>query len=62
MCGIEPMVEGEIRIAGKPVAIARPRDAIDAGIALIPEDRVRQGVIAEHSVASNISPARCSTG
>ena len=32
----------------------RPRDAIDAGIALIPEDRRRQGFVADHSVASNI--------
>ena len=45
---------GEIRIKGKPVAIAKPRDAIDAGIALVPEDRARQGFVAFHSVESNI--------
>jgi ribose transport system ATP-binding protein len=54
LCGIDPLVSGEIRIAGKPVRIASPRDAIAAGIALIPEDRRRQGFVAEHSVASNI--------
>ena len=33
----------------------RPADAIAAGIALIPEDRIRQGLNVEHSVASNLS-------
>jgi ribose transport system ATP-binding protein len=55
ICGIDPIVEGEIRVAGKPVTITSPRDAIDAGMALIPEDRLRQGVIIEHSVMSNVT-------
>ena len=54
ICGIQPIVTGEIRIKGAPVAIATPRDAIDAGIALVPEDRARQGFVAFHSVESNI--------
>ena len=54
LCGIDPLVGGEIRIRGKPVRIANPRDAISHGIALIPEDRRRQGFVAEHSVARNI--------
>ncbi|MGH8832230.1 MAG: ATP-binding cassette domain-containing protein [Polaromonas sp.] len=54
LCGIDPPVAGEIRIAGKVVRISSPRDAIANGIALIPEDRRRQGFVAEHSVASNI--------
>jgi ribose transport system ATP-binding protein len=57
VCGIDPIIEGEIRVAGKAVTIASPRDAIDAGMALIPEDRLRQGVIAEHSVMSNVTLA-----
>lgn len=52
--GIDPIVSGEMRINGKPVLIANPRDAIANGIALIPEDRRRQGLVATHSVASNI--------
>ena len=55
ICGIQPIVAGEIRIKGRPVAIATPRDAIDAGIALVPEDRARQGFVAFHSVESNIA-------
>ena len=54
ICGIQPIVAGEIRIKGKPVAIAKPRDAIGAGVALVPEDRARQGFVAFHSVESNI--------
>ncbi len=54
ICGIQPIVTGEILIKGKPVAVAKPRDAIDAGVALVPEDRARQGFVAFHSVESNI--------
>ncbi|MCT9000595.1 sugar ABC transporter ATP-binding protein [Chelativorans intermedius] len=57
ICGIDPIVEGQIHVAGKPVTIASPKDAIDAGMALVPEDRLRQGVIAEHSVLSNVTLA-----
>ena len=53
--GIDPAVAGEIRIAGKAVKIGSPADAIAQGIALIPEDRLRQGVVIEHSVAVNIA-------
>ena len=52
--GIDPIVGGEIRIAGKAAKIGSPADAIAQGIALIPEDRLRQGVVIEHSVAANI--------
>jgi ribose transport system ATP-binding protein len=54
LAGVQPMAGGEIRIKGKAVSIAKPRDAIDAGIALVPEDRARQGFVAFHSVESNI--------
>jgi ribose transport system ATP-binding protein len=52
--GMAPLSGGEIRIRGQPVALSNPQDAIAAGIALVPEDRNRQGVIAQHSVAANI--------
>ena len=54
LCGLDTMTAGEIRIAGKVVSIKSPRDAIAHGIALIPEDRRRQGFVASHSVAHNI--------
>lgn len=52
--GVEPVVSGEITVAGKLRTIANPRDAIDAGLALVPEDRKQQGLILEMSIRHNI--------
>jgi len=54
LCGLQRKTGGEIRIAGTPVDIETPEDAMAHGIVLIPEERVRQGLILVHSVASNI--------
>lgn len=53
--GIDAKMSGDIFVAGKSVEFKGPADAIAQGIALIPEDRLRQGVVLEHSVADNIS-------
>ena len=55
--GLTPADEGEIRVHGQVVRLASPRDAIDAGIAYVPEDRRQHGVVLEMSVASNASLA-----
>jgi len=55
IAGIAPIVSGEIRIRGQGVRIADPGDAVERGIALVPEDRIRQGLVVAHSVASNIA-------
>ena len=52
--GVDPKVSGEISVAGKLRVIANPRDAIDAGMALVPEDRKQQGLILEMSIRQNI--------
>ena len=52
--GMEPLVAGEILVKGVKVNISSPQDAIAAGVALIPEDRLLEGVIAQHSVGANI--------
>lgn len=57
LAGIDPIASGEIRIAGKRVDIRRPADAIKRGVVLVPEDRLREGVIVEHSVSDNLSLA-----
>jgi ribose transport system ATP-binding protein len=57
IAGIDRCTNGEIRLAGAPILIGSPRDAIDARIALVPEARATQGIIGSHSVASNISLA-----
>ncbi len=51
--GADPREAGEILVGGRPVRIGSPRDAIAAGIGLIPEDRKRQGVLLNHSVTFN---------
>ncbi len=55
--GVVPAVGGVLRVAGRPVAPQSPREAIAAGLALVPEDRKKQGVILEMAVRENLSLA-----
>ncbi|WP_211365902.1 sugar ABC transporter ATP-binding protein [Pseudonocardia kunmingensis] len=48
---------GTIALDGRPVALASPREAIRAGIGLLPQDRKAHGFIPEMSVAGNITLA-----
>ena len=52
--GVDRPVSGTIRIAGRPIALRSPIDAIAAGVALVPEDRKQQGLVLEMSVRENI--------
>jgi ribose transport system ATP-binding protein len=53
--GVEQARGGEVLLEGKPVRVRSPRDAIDAGIYLVPEDRRRTGLVAEMTVRENIT-------
>lgn len=53
--GLNKPDSGTVVVRGTPVAIGAPWDAISKGIALLPEDRLEQGLFPTHSVASNIS-------
>jgi len=53
--GADPIDSGEIRIDGRPVALASPSHAVRAGLALIPENRQQQGLVLIHTVRSNIA-------
>jgi ABC-type sugar transport system ATPase subunit len=55
--GVEPAQGGEILVEGKRVRIRSPRDAVAAGIALIPEDRQVAGLATGLPVAYNITMA-----
>lgn len=55
--GLDQADGGEIRVHGKPVRIRQPADAISFGIAYVPEDRRRQGVIPEMPVSANVTLA-----
>lgn len=46
---------GVIRVAGRPVRIRAPRDAVAAGLLLCPEDRKLEGIIPVRSVLENIN-------
>jgi L-arabinose transport system ATP-binding protein len=46
---------GQVELNGKRVNFASPRDAVRAGIALCPEDRKQEGIIAIASVADNLN-------
>jgi len=53
--GVTPALSGSMTVAGKPYAPRRPRDAIDCGVYLAPEDRKRHGLVLPMTVAENIS-------
>lgn len=55
--GAEPIDGGELLLDGRQVRIRSPREAIDLGIFLVPEDRARQGLVGGMSVAENIAIA-----
>jgi len=52
---IDPFLQGEIRVVGKRIDVSHPRDAIHAGIGLVPEDRKEQGLVLEMAVRENLS-------
>jgi ribose transport system ATP-binding protein len=55
--GIHRPRGGEVWVAGQRANIHHPRDAIRAGIALVPEDRKQHGLILEMTVQQNIGLA-----
>jgi rhamnose transport system ATP-binding protein len=60
--GLRAADSGEILVAGKLARIASPAQAIHHGIAYLPEDRRRHGIVMEMPIASNISLASSSGG
>jgi rhamnose transport system ATP-binding protein len=55
--GITPADEGEILLRGERVSIDSPARAIEAGIAYVPEDRRRHGVILDLPIHANVTLA-----
>lgn len=52
--GADTITGGEIKLEGKKVTFKSPREAIDAGIALCPEDRKDEGLVMSRSIKDNI--------
>ena len=55
--GLTPADAGEIRVRGEAVRVDSPSAAIAHGIAYVPEDRRRHGVVPGMSVCANVSLA-----
>jgi rhamnose transport system ATP-binding protein len=55
--GLTPADSGEIKVYGRAVEIRGPRDAVACGIAYVPEDRLRHGVVPQFPISANITLA-----
>jgi ABC-type sugar transport system ATPase subunit len=53
--GADPIISGEIIIDGEKVDLKSPKDAIDKGVALCPEDRKEQGLVLGRSIRENVT-------
>ncbi|GAK72965.1 putative ABC transporter ATP-binding protein [Agrobacterium rubi TR3 = NBRC 13261] len=52
--GVTPSSSGTIRLDGEMVKISKIRDAIDLGIAYVPEDRGQHGLVRQQSIRDNV--------
>ena len=55
--GLDRFAHGKVRMNGQPLLLTAPRDAMAAGIGLVPEDRAGQGLVLEMIVQHNMSLA-----
>ena len=53
--GADPLRSGEIRLKETLIQSRSPKEAVEAGLALVPEDRKTQGLFLEQSIRSNIT-------
>lgn len=58
--GALPVASGEIRLKGKKITIKSSHSAVKQGLALVPEERRREGVLVFEPVYSNLSAASLS--
>ncbi|MEE8163171.1 MAG: ABC transporter ATP-binding protein [Anaerolineae bacterium] len=54
LTGLQPIIGGEMRILGERVDHATPRQILEKGVAHIPEDRVRHGLVLSFPVHDNL--------
>ncbi|MGH8961512.1 MAG: sugar ABC transporter ATP-binding protein [Jatrophihabitantaceae bacterium] len=55
--GIDRRTSGAVRLDGKELANANPLAAMDAGVALVPEDRRQQGLVMDLGIDQNVALA-----
>jgi rhamnose transport system ATP-binding protein len=55
--GIDRRTSGTVSLNGKPIPNGKPRAAMQAGMALVPEDRRQQGLVMELGIDHNVALA-----
>ena len=58
VAGVDAPTRGTLQVRGRAMTFKSPREAIANGIALLPEERKKDGIIPMRSVASNVSLPR----
>ena len=58
--GLRPLVSGGVTPGGAPLNGQSPAEAIEQGVALVPEDRQVQGLVVDHSIERNLTLPRLS--
>ena len=53
--GIDAMDSGRVRLGGTDISNLRPRQRMERGLAMVPEDRQSQGAILDMTITHNIS-------
>jgi ABC-type uncharacterized transport system ATPase subunit len=54
IAGLRPVTSGTINLGGRDVTNASVRERTEAGLAHIPEDRHRRGLVLDYSIADNL--------
>ncbi|WP_424766234.1 sugar ABC transporter ATP-binding protein [Paenibacillus sp. sgz302251] len=58
--GASPTAKGDIYLQGRKLSIKSPHEAVRSGLALVPEERRREGIFVQESVSVNLSVASLS--
>lgn len=53
--GADPVTAGSVEVAGRSVRARIPAEAVEAGIALVPEERRKEGILVKSSVLHNLT-------
>ena len=53
--GLDPILDGAVKVGGKKRSFRIPKDSMRQGISMVPEERLSEGLILKMSVRGNIS-------
>jgi simple sugar transport system ATP-binding protein len=54
LTGLRPVLSGQVFIAGQETTLATPRQVTELGVAHIPEDRERDGLVKSYPIVDNL--------